>query len=848
MLAPVHVLWIIGLALGIVSLIALGASIMSERFMRWFPWSSKMAGKLGIVIVGAFVLVFPIAAFDMDGSGGLVWRTLSESIPGAIYETAQVLVLQVSLDTWSLEVFAAVGEGLLGHVYFWLLVFFAIACPVVLAMTAIDVVLNGLAGFAVRMKSLKKAVRGLPIYVFYGLSDNTVTLALDLLEHVGSADAAPSERMPLLIFTNVSGESGASGESFEGQVREAAAGVADIVITPLVLEDVPGHICPWARKRCQTHYLVLSNDEALNVRTTIRLADTFTEELLTAELERLGWNVDAIGEHPEIAPATRRLAENIHVWCTHANPDDDLVFDSLPYRGPSEEIMAALLRAHAGRESSRSRTLIARRVLPLEQRIRSLFEVRLIFEKREMVWDALVEHPLTEVLDPIDLSAAEPPRQRLLVLVVGLGESGLEALKAAFWFGRLPNVELSIIAVDAGARGKLARLAASAPGLVADRHAGPGAGSPTVAFVEADPRSHDLERLLDGETLSALTVEGDDISSYDVSLPDDARVYAMVTLDDDDVDVTVALRVQRALATRALAGRLPGALLKRPVVSLEIVDEELFDSVSHLADGEEAFPLVPFGATYRTFSYESVFAAPWERAALNLQGAHDTAFALARGGSASVDASEAVESYNSLEVRKLSDRAEVRFAIYRLWCLGLDHGTSASADLHDAWLEKLDATGVLKAVRAGDAEARACVAGTAFTTSAMDAASRAERVAQTMAESELARRRWPVLCALGDLEHARWCAFFRAQGWRGIADFAELERMMALVGRADDPAWPYPHQSTRLLAHYYLVDDPLEAARRGAECRDDPCSDDRLIVLETIRALRGEIVGIPNEG
>ena len=839
----IHAIWYVALALGLASLGCLVAAIVSERFNRWFSWSSKMAGKLAIIIVGTFFLVFPIAAFDMDGSGNIVWQTLSESIPGAIYETAQVLVLQVGLDTWSLEVFGAIGEGILGHVYFWLLVFFAIACPVALAMTAIDVVLNGLSGFAVRAKSLKKAVRRAPIYVFYGLSDNTVTLALDLLAHVGARETPARERMPLLVFTNVSGESASSGESFEGQVREAAAGVADIVVTPMVLEDLPRHIAPWARKRCQTHYLVISNDEALNVRTTIRLTDVFVEELLARELDRLNWNVARVAERPEVSDETRALAANIHVWCTHDNPDDDLIFDSLPFRGPSEEIMSALLRAREGHAHLSSPAAIARRVLPLEQRIRSLFEVRLIFEAREMVWDALVEHPLTEVLDPIDLSRGAPPAQRLFVLVVGLGASGVEAVKAAFWFGRLPGVELNICAVDRDASARLLELGAAAPGLVEERHATPsGSRVPTVTLIEADPASLDLECLLKGDEMRGLTLENGEVRSLPFRLPDEAHVYAMATLEDDSENMAIALRLQRALADRALEGRLPAALRERPVVSLELVDEELFDSVAHLADGEEVFPLTPFGATYRTFSYESVLAAPWERAALNLQGAHEAAFALARGGSAEVSFADAVESYNSLEVRKLSDRAEVRFAIYRLWCLGLDHGSGLDDDLHEEWLEKLDAVGVLEAAHEGDPEARACVSGTPFATEAMDAASREARVAQTLAESKVARDRWPVLSALGDLEHARWCAFFRAQGWRTIADFDELERTMALVGRTDEPAWPYPHQSTRLHAHYYLVDDPIEAARRGAECRDDPCSDDRLIVLETIRALRGDIV------
>ena len=238
-----------------------------------------------------------------------------------------------------------------------------------------------------------------------------------------------------------------------------------------------------------------------------------------------------------------------------------------------------------------------------------------------------------------------------------------------------------------------------------------------------------------------------------------------------------------------------------------------------------------------------MLAAPWEKAALNLQAAHDSVFRLSRGGKGRVTLSEAMESYNSLEVRKLSNRAAVRYAIYRLWCVGLDHGTGTGDGLHDLWLSRLGAEGVIDEAFAGEPRAVECLCGPSFEEGAMDEASRERRVRRSLAVAADARRRWPVLATLADQEHRRWCAFFRAQGWDTMDGFADLARTMEAVGRGDMDGWPYPHQSTRLKRHYYLVDDNLLTARRGAECRDDPCADDRLIVLETIRSLRGDVVG-----
>ena len=122
--------------------------------------------------------------------------------------------------------------------------------------------LNGLAGVAVKALTYKKSFNCRPIYVFYGLNDNTVTLACDLLEHVADDNAPPELRMPLLIFTNVTGEADTSGESYEEQVREAASGIADVAVTPMVLEDVPEHVSRRARQRCEIHYLVLRASRA----------------------------------------------------------------------------------------------------------------------------------------------------------------------------------------------------------------------------------------------------------------------------------------------------------------------------------------------------------------------------------------------------------------------------------------------------------------------------------------------------------------------------------------------------------------------------------------------------------
>ena len=115
------------------------------------------------------------------------------------------------------------------------------------------------------------------------------------------------------------------------------------------------------------------------------------------------------------------------------------------------------------------------------------------------------------------------------------------------------------------------------------------------------------------------------------------------------------------------------------------------------------------------------------------------------------------------------------------------------------------------------------------------------------------RSEHPLLCAMGDLEHARWCAFLRANGWRALeGGFDGLERTMAFVGRSPRPGKPHPHESMRLMRHYYLVDDPATYRDHGADCADDPAACDRMVVAECLRILsHGYVapkVGLPRGG
>ena len=90
---------------------------------------------------------------------------------------------------------------------------------------------------------------------------------------------------------------------------------------------------------------------------------------------------------------------------------------------------------------------------------------------------------------------------------------------------------------------------------------------------------------------------------------------------------------------------------------------------------------------------------------------------------------------------------------------------------------------------------------------------------------------------MGDLEHERWAAFYRSQGWRDLTpgDCDELKGSGIIEDKAT------AHQSSRLRLHGYLC--PTEQlVERGAAFYDDPFVYDRAAVLETVRILSNAIL------
>lgn len=514
--------------------------------------------------------------------------------------------------------------------------------------------------------------------------------------------------------------------------------------------------------------------------------------------------------------------------------------------------------------------------------------------------------------------------QNLTVLIVGCGDYGTQALKACFWMGRLAGVELRVVVVESkDARGKARRLLQEYPDMMRETipaghcscRVDAATGSlkdtiPTIRFCEMDATSYDFERLVDGASVSSLAVAADATLREDgdpvVSRPperlidNDAHLYAVVCTGSSTDNLNIALSIRRRVEERRIRLRIREStpLPSTPVIATAIKDEEVFRSVECLAKkGDDEADIYPFGSLVQLYSYRRLTGSPFQAMTLDLQALY-SAVNKHRDGIGSSDPfgvspqprSTVRREFNSAEVKKLSNKTSARFAPYRVWMLGL-YGASGTAwediasfaDLDTLGTEAgdhafellegayLDALGLAGEHGVDAADVHDLVFGKVPSQRAPMGGQGENRVVDphgtTMRDAYLRlQSAYPVLFAQASVEHARWCAFYRSEGWRDLAACASRptdeiparSRGEATWIDADDESRiqgerrclfevcgarerdgvlkPNGHQSGALKLHYYLCDSTSELIRRGVDCWDDPFPYDRNIVIQCLKA------------
>lgn len=512
-------------------------------------------------------------------------------------------------------------------------------------------------------------------------------------------------------------------------------------------------------------------------------------------------------------PQTDEPPFEITLHCLHSNPDDPRVFDAIkPY--PDN------------------------------------VNLHLISRTQNEIYNVLDEAPLYRWLAPVDITRSDNTKpQNLTVLVIGAGDYGMQAARTAYWMGRLPQVKLNIVIVDPNAHEIVEREAAQYPEMLGEIKD----GTPTVRFVEASAPSITLDRLMAGDSVTALhyDLQSKRVACEDgcVLLPDDTYVYAFVTTGDCSQNLSYSLMLQRQIFNRFVEHGTPNYMKQRPVICPHIESEEILKALRKLAITEastekEKHPIVgimhPFGSRKAFFTYDNLLNNKLEQRAIQLNAVYcmcNFDHATVRYDASMAD-DKARSSYNESEWNKCSSRAAAAYLPSRFWSVGLSETIDT---LENDYLAKLEGE------RSENPDSGHLVR--QYLTEDKLAGDTLEAFANNEADY---RRRIKTICLLGDIEHERWLAYCQAIGMtelgHGTKEDERDQRRRAhsvdLFLKGDEPE-DEPEDTNKseiLMRHAYMTPDNDVLGARGFLLGKDVYAYDRIIVALSARIAKGSIV------
>lgn len=748
--------------------------------MTWDIWSVCTCLMAALFVVAIATFCYDLAHSGMKractratlisllaGWIGLLPVNLADSlsiIEGIIrnfYDMVDLATFSIKISDVEKTVVECLGStSLLASIYVLIVTLLSIFVPLVV----ISSVVSGLRELVQRYKIALLGWRYKQAYVFSGASHAEAVLARDIL--------AKAPGRPFVLFCNV-----ATGEKGNAVIEEIRSGNrGNVVFTFGGLRDAVERMKTFT----DIHCFAFSENTSENVE----LATSLVEWARMLPEQDVDWA--ALREQEGLtrrqarryANSCRKLARvQWHVYCLHDSNADELIFDSLSQGKPSPNV-----------------------------------EVRLISECEERILELFTRYPLYKALGPAD---PEHP-QDLLILAIGTGGIGTEAMRTAYWLGQMgAAARLHIVGVDVCAGKTLDLLQAQSPEMMADTD--PLTQTPTVRLIEADATTDQLMHVIDG-------------------LPENWRTYCIVSLGEDTRNLECAVELRRLFLKRAVESSEKA--LPHPIIAPVIYSSEEFRAAERMtSERGDSFALTPFGKMGEVFSYRGIVASDWEQRAMNMNAAYDECWVdqndserVARKGlrgSTQLMARQPVlEEYAQYEIKKLSNRTSVRHAPYKLWYLGLEDAFEvgqfdASRLSNEQWLAALDLT---------PEQADAMFDDFAKT------GGKAEDAKALRTRLESIRAQAPLLFALSDMEHDRWCAYYRAHGWEDLTvEEAHRLQELGIIKKASD------HQSVLLKRHCYLCDSET-LLLRGVQLGEDPFRYDRAAVIELRRIMTGEIL------
>lgn len=617
------------------------------------------------------------------------------------YDVATFILFEGRIDTFhDLFLEAGAAESVqFTRAYLALMQTLYVVTPIAAAFAAYAAFTQLLKNFSLKFHVWQYRHRpGARIYLFEGMNDRSIVFVKNLFEHDDVTETRKYHGKRLCVFAGVSRED-----------RERESTMVDrfyrypVLFTDLdsveVLSMLEHHSRSPIRAIESLHVFFFGDEEGKNLSDAIRL------------IERLVKMVPLVESDDELTRTAARFAggePRYHVYCACRGISDELTFDSI--------------------EGTQG------------------FDVRVVDETREVIYDLLFDFPLYSTLTcsperlieaATDLAA---PNRRLedaarvsepaylTVLIIGCGRYGLEALKACVWSGQIPGVVLRIHVIDGKPEhDMMMSIGRKCPELL---------GGGLFEFYYHEARVDDLEFIQalhivrDGESGA-----GGAMTQATPPLPLQTRPYVIVTLGDDDLNTDTALAVRKFFygdGTRPII---------EPDIHVNVYDERRHETVSNLrsVDGAGSLPYAidPFGGIGHIFSEEHLVDSAIEKLAYNANASYWGMFepgCPTPTGRAFEDAKQMLFlGYSAWQMNRLSSVANAIGIRTKMWVLGFDFVDGPGSESAASHLEA-----VLRSF-----------------------ASPIEDPAAALAFDAMTRK-----------EHDRWMGFYLAEGWRDISPAA----------------------------------------------------------------------------
>lgn len=266
---------------------------------------------------------------------------------------------------------------------------------------------------------------------------------------------------------------------------------------------------------------------------------------------------------------------------------------------------------------------------------RGTLDVRCVNEYEVQIHNLLDKHSLMKY-----------QKSGIHVLLHGLSDMNLVALKAIAWCGQISGFSLRISVVGIDIKERVGNLRANAPGLFTDRY--------DIRFYDCASKT---------EIVDTISRECRDAN------------YIIVSDESDNATM------EQGVLLRRLFYKLDTEFSDCPPIYCHIREPAKFKLIENLATAESNpkrkvnYDLIPFGSMEEVFTYERLVASPIEKLAINVHLAYEEIFS-----DGEIDIKDALKRYSIFEVNKRSNRANALHIRYKLNMLGLDYTEDPNAE------------------------------------------------------------------------------------------------------------------------------------------------------------------------